>query len=407
MSTLNVANILNPTSSGSPVTNIAMDTSGNVSLGAGLTVPGATVLNGSFKPPYSFIRNRIINGNMTFDQRNEGAVITATTTATVTYVLDRWAYYISAGSKFSMARYAMSPVTPVSYQLQYYLGVISLSAYTPGTSDYFAVEQPIEGYNVSDLGWGTTNAESVTLSFYVFSSISGTHSGALTNSARNRSYPFVFNVDSPGVWQRVSVTIPGDTTGTWLTTNGAGIRVRFNMGAGSSFLGAASTWASANYVGATSSVNVVATSAATFYVSGVQFEDGTVATPYEENLYSHELLSNQRYYQKSFAQGTAPAQNAGLVGAVTFGQIVAASTAMAAGPIQLRPTMRATPTTITFYNPSAANAQARNITVPADFTVTTAVNSGETGFGFTATTAAATAAGNQCAVHYTVDAEIV
>ena len=405
MSTLNVANILNPASSGSPTTNIAMDTSGNVSLGNGLTVPGATVLNGSFKPPYSFIRNRIINGNMTFDQRNEGTAVSATTTATLTYILDRWAYYVSTGSKFTMGRYSMSLVTSISYPFQYYLGIISSSAYVPASSDYFAIEQPIEGYNISDLGWGTTLAESVTLSFSVFSSITGTHSGALTNSARNRSYPFVFNVNAPGVWQNVSVTIPGDQAGTWLTTNGAGIRVRFNMGAGSSFLGAASTWASANYVGSSSSVNVVSGASATFYVTGVQLEDGAVATPFEENLYGHELLANQRYYQKSFSQGTAPAQNAGLVGALTFGQISAAS-ALMAWNVSLRPTMRTTPTTVTFYNPSAANALARNITVPSDFTTTTAVNTGETGFGFTATSPAATTAGNQCAVHYTVDAEI-
>jgi hypothetical protein len=346
---------------------------------------------------------------MAIDQRFNGAVQTATVLATQTYVVDRWAYQVSAASKFTIAQYAMSttPITAVSYPFTNYLGAISLTAYTPATSDYFYIEQPIEGSNTSDLGWGTVNAENVTLSFYVYASASGTYSGALTNNARTRSYPFSFVVPTPATWVRLSVTVPGDQTGAWIqNATGAGIRVRFNLGAGSTFVGASGAWASANYVGATGAIGIVSTSAAFLYITGVQLEDGSVATPYEEPLEAVQLVNCQRYYQKSFNLGTAPAQNAGLVGAVTFGQIVAASTAMAAGPIQLRPTMRATPTTITFYNPSAANAQARNITVPSDFTVTAAVNSGETGFGFTATAPAATAAGNQCAVHYTVDAEI-
>ena len=386
-----------------------LDASGNVIFGAGTTIPGTMTASGNFVPPYSFFRNRVINGNMAIDQRFNGAVQTATVLNTLTYVIDRWAYQVSAASKFTLAQYAMSttPANTVSYPFTNYLGAISLSAYTPATSDFFYVEQPIEGSNTSDLGWGTINAENVTLSFYVYASASGTYSGAVTNNAKTRSYPFSFTVATPATWARVVVTIPGDQTGAWLqNSTGAGIRVRFNLGAGSTFTGASGAWASANYVGANATVGIVATSAAFIYITGVQLEDGSVATPYEEPLEAVQLVNCLRYYQKSFPQTVAAAQNAGLTGALTFGQIVAASTATAGGPVFFKVTMRATPTTLTLYNPSAANAQIRNVTVPSDFTLSTAVNTSDSGFGFTATAPAATAAGNQCAFHYAADAEI-
>ena len=246
--------------------------------------------------PYT-LKNRIINGSMQIDQRNAGASVTITDTANNTYTLDRWFAYGQIASKFSVQQNAGS-VTP-STGFTNYLGVTSLSAYTVGAGEVFVIGQQVEGLNVSDLAWGTASAKTVTLSFQVYSSLTGTFGGALQNSAQNRSYPFSYTVSSANTWTTVSVTIAGDTTGTWLTTNGVGIRIFFSLGVGATNSGTAGSWAGATYWSATGATSVVGTNGATFYITGVQLEQNTSATPFERRLYDKEFISCQRYYETS------------------------------------------------------------------------------------------------------------
>jgi len=241
------------------------------------------------------MRNRIINGDMRIDQRNAGASVTITNTADRTYLLDRWAAYTSVTSKFSVQQDAGAVTPPVGFND--YLGVTSLSSYSSGSADEFFIQQRIEGYNIADLAWGTASAKTVTLSFQVRSSLTGTFSGAIANSAGNRAYVFSYSIPTANTWTTISVTITGDTSGTWLTTNGTGLRLTFNLGSGSSSLGTAGSWGSTNFNGATGSVSVVGTNGATFYITGVQLEIGTSATPFERRLYNQELGNCQRYYQ--------------------------------------------------------------------------------------------------------------
>jgi len=240
-------------------------------------------------------RNRIINGAMVINQRG----FSGTVTTDDTYTLDRWSARSSASSKFSVSQNAGSITPPVG--LVNYLGVTSLSAYSVSSTDYFAISQIIEGYNVADLNFGSANAKTITLSFQVYSSLTGTFSGALLNDGRDRVYPFTYTISSANTWTTISVTLAGDISGTWTTTNGAGLYVRFCLGAGSTRLATAGSWqtTAGAIFGATGTTSVVGTSGATFYITGVQLEAGTTASPFEYRQYGTELQLCQRYYFQS------------------------------------------------------------------------------------------------------------
>jgi hypothetical protein len=277
-------------------TVVVSDGSGNASVSGNFTVAGTLTASGDLVPSSSFKRNRIINGNMVVDQRNAGASVTAVDNG---YTLDRWQTYSGAASKFSVQQ--QTSVVPTGFT--YALKVTSSSAYTAAAGEAFSVNQNIEGYNVADLGFGTANAKTITISFWVYSSLTGTFGAAIRNANASRSYPFSYSISSANTWEQKTVTIVGDTTGTWTTTNGIGIAMSFNLGSGSNFLATANAWNSNFSVGVTGNVSVVGTSAATFYITGVQLEVGTKATPYEMQIYSDQLTQCQRYYEKVYIKG--------------------------------------------------------------------------------------------------------
>jgi hypothetical protein len=240
------------------------------------------------------MKNRIINGAMMIDQRNAGAAVTIGA-ASGTYTIDRWRAYSDQASKFSVQQNAGSVTPPVGFIN--YLGVTSLSAYSVGASEIFNIAQRVEGFNISDLAWGTANAQSVTLSFWVRSSLTGTFGGAFRNSAGNRCYPFSYTISSANTWEQKTVTVAGDTAGTWLTNNGIGILLNFSLGSGSSVSGAAGAWTSSDVFSATGATSVVGTNGATWYITGVQLEKGSTATSFDYRPYGTELALCQRYYQ--------------------------------------------------------------------------------------------------------------
>jgi hypothetical protein len=280
---------------------------------------------------YTLFRNRIINGAMMIDQRNAGASVTGNNG---TFGVDRWATETSEASKLSMQQDAGAVTPPVGFTD--YLGLTSSSAYTVTSGQTFNLYQRIEGLNITDLAWGTANAKTVTLSFWVRSSLTGTFGGAIQNNGNDRSYPFTFTINSANTWEYETVTIPGDTTGTWLTNNGIGIRVRFNLGAGSSISGTAGVWSSSDFRSATGATSVVGTNGATFYLTGVQLEVGSFATTFERRPYTTELQLCQRYYYK--LKGTAGGQYF----AASFNE----STTQANGTVFFPVTMRTNPTAL-------------------------------------------------------------
>lgn len=236
-------------------------------------------------------RNRIINGAMTIDQRNAGASVTPTDGA---YTLDRWQVAASQTSKFTVQQNAGSVTPPPGFTN--YLGCTSTSAYSVISTDIFCIKQRIEGFNTSDFAWGTSSAQPVTLSFWVRSSLTGTFGGSIQNSAQNRSYPFTYTISSANTWEYKTVSLVGETTGTWLSTNGIGVEVYFILGAGSNRMGTPNAWASSNFQAPTGATSVVGTNGATFYITGVQLEEGTAASPFEFRQYGTELALCQRYY---------------------------------------------------------------------------------------------------------------
>lgn len=251
-------------------------------------------------------KNRIINGDMRIDQRNAGANVTAG----YGYSVDRWQVdsYGGQGGKINQQQNAGSVTPPAGFTN--YLGLTSTSAFSVGSGDGIVLNQRIEGFNCADLGWGTANAKTVTLSFWVRSSLTGTFGGALVNQAGNRSYPFNYTISSANTWEYKTVTIAGDTTGTWNTNNAGCIQVNFGLGVGTTYSGTAGAWAAAYYGSPTGATSVVGTSGATFYITGVQLEKGSTATAFDYRSFGHELQLCQRYYEKSHNLATAPADGA-------------------------------------------------------------------------------------------------
>jgi len=255
-----------------------------------LSVDKITDSEGSvFSPSSALFRNRIINGDMRIDQR--GGTITVNNLA-VFYGIDRFSGVGQAtDGVFTMVQDTSAPSGFVN-SLKVTVTTADASI---GDSQYYTVQQLIEGTNVSDLAWGSASAKTVTLSFWVRSSVTGTFGGSLRNANGDRSYPFTYTISVADTWEQKSVTIAGDTSGTWLTTTGVGIRVNFGIGTGSSGVGTAGAWAGANYFSTTGSTNLISTLNATWFVTGVQLEVGSVATPFERRPYGTELALCQRY----------------------------------------------------------------------------------------------------------------
>ena len=259
----------------------------------GITTP-TTNSTAEYVTSVTGFKNRIINGNMAIDQRNAGASVTPASTSN-TFIVDRWSIYPSQASKLTAQQNAGSVTPPTGYNN--YLGVTSSSAYAPLTSDIFILRQNIEGFNTNDLGWGTANAQSVTLSFKVYSNLTGTFGGAIGSANNSASYPFTYSIPVANTWTTISISIIGATIGSWATTNLSSLEVRLGLGCGTAVSGTAGSWSTTAYFSATGAVSVVGTSGATFYITGVQLEKGSTATSFDYRPYGTELALCQRYFE--------------------------------------------------------------------------------------------------------------
>ena len=250
-------------------------------------MPISRLLPASFEQPNPV--NYIINSDMEVSQRG-----TSFTTASGygDYTLDRWMSGHTVTGKFSIAQVVDAPTG-----FKYSLKATSASAYTVGTNEEFVIRQKIEGTNCVPLALGTASAKTVTLSFWVKSSLTGTFSGAFLNSAEDRCYVFTYAISSASTWEKKEVTVALDTSGTWLTSSGIGLNLYFSLGAGSGLQASAGSWISTKDLTTSSSVNLVGTNAATWQITGVVLNEGSKAETFYET-YAETFQKCLRYFNR-------------------------------------------------------------------------------------------------------------
>lgn len=301
--------------------------------------------------PISGARNRIINGDMRIDQRNAGASVTVNLSQ-VFYGVDRW---ISGGiTSNGVFTIQQNTSAPSGFTNSTKVTVTTADS-SISTSYTYNFQQRIEGFNTADLGYGTSSAKTITLSFWTRSSLTGTFGGSLQNGAQNYSYPFTYSISSVDTWEYKTITIPGPTSGTWSTDNSSGIIVMFSIGAGSGVKGTSGSWAATQYYSATGAIDLISTLNSTWYVTGVQLEAGTVATPFERRSFGQELALCQRYFCKSSNPEVVAINGAGYTTDGMFYSGTASLYGSASGYVQaimFPVSMRTTPSTITFITTS-------------------------------------------------------
>ena len=306
------------------------------------TVQGTQFLQGTdYLSPYQGFRNKIINGDMRVDQRASAS--TAVTTSN--YVTDRWYVEDGCDAVFSSQQ---STDVPTGQGFAKSLKVTATTADASiGSTQFAAITQHIEGHNFANLAWGSANAKQVVVSFWVKATVTGTYSLTLYNNGASRSIPTAYTISASNTWEKKTVVIAGDTSGTWLTDTGRGVSVNFYTALGSSYLGTSGVWNGSSIYGVTGQANAWASVNNVFAVTGVQLEEGGVATPFEQRPIGTELALCQRYYQKSYNQDVAVPTNFQQPGIVVGGKTSVANNEFIA-QTRFPVSMRTSPTIVIY-----------------------------------------------------------
>ena len=340
-------------------------------------------------------RNLIINGDMSIDQRNSGA--SQTIASANTYYIDRFLAREVTDGALTIDQDTTSPD-----DFTHSMKITTTTADSSLSSTQRAyVVQKIEGYNISKLAFGTSSAKSITISFYVRSSLTGTFSGSILNEGENRSYVFEYTINSADTWERKTITIAGDTSGTWDTDNTVGLLIYFSMGMGSTYSGTAGAWSGNQLFASTGSTNLIGTLNATWYMTGLQIEEGTSASDFEFLPYDVNLRRCQRYYHKTYNDTTAPG-TVTTVGAVQTGT-TATSTYV---PMQyFYPVrMRSAPTFTAYSSATGTSGKFDSNAPSGDHNIGTG-NIGVSNANFSSSTTSISATG-YIRAHFEADAEL-
>jgi len=278
---------------------------------------------------YYGFKNRIINGGQVINQRN------ATVTTASTYVTDRW--QVDNLTTSGAVSFAQNSTAPAGFTNSLKITVTTADA-AVAASDIVEFRQWIEGYNTADFSFGSASAGTFTVSFWVNSSVTGTYGVSFRNSASDRVYVSTYTISAANTWEQKTITVAGDTTGTWLTDNGRGLGITFCVMGGSNFQGTAGAWGATNNRTTSAQANLLATISNTFYITGVQLEKGSTATSFDYRPYGTELALCQRYFQKVSGSINGSAYQ-------FFAVLTYENASNCFGAIALRATMRTQPTT--------------------------------------------------------------
>jgi len=261
-------------------------------------------------------KNRVINGDMRIDQRNVGGAVSGITNGGG-YAVDRFVTYNQSSGNYTAQQVSDGP-PGFRNSLRVTVATAASSATASWTS---FILQYIEGFNVADLNGGTSAPSTVTLSFWVKSSVAGIMPLCINNGA-TRQFNTTYTINAANTWEKKFVTLTLDTAGTWNSTNGRGLGIAWGLGSGSSFtnstLSTLNTWQGESpqpnfYYSTSNSVQFGTNLNATFQLTGVQLEEGRVATPFEFIHYQQELALCQRYCYNAIQQGTQGSTCNGLI----------------------------------------------------------------------------------------------
>ena len=344
-----------PALDGSALTGI------NTAFGSGTSVNTTGIITATAFVSDTALSNRniITNGKADVFQRVLGGSQVTCNSGSNFYCMDRW--YARGESSLGVFNLIQQDISSEGQGALHAIRVNVTTNVTPGGGDVYKIAQRIEGKNIGHLSFGTSNAKTITLSFLVKSSVTGTHGGSLMNSAQNRSFPFTYTINSANTWESKSITIPGDTGGTWVINTGIGLELNFDIGSGSAKRGSAGgTQIAARAEGASGTVQLISTSSANWYVTKVQIEEGPVATPFEHRSFEDELRRCERYYQV-LAESKA---DSGVSNISTHGGNFY-------GVIQLHTVMRASPSLVVSNFTNAFRAYGNQGTNPSTLTLNT------------------------------------
>lgn len=361
-------------------------------------------------------RNRIFNGAMVFDQRNEG-LPKLVNSVTTTYGPDRFYGRTSnnPGGTFTITRISTNVAQGFSYCLQYHVTKVSSSTVS---TDTYHIGTNIEGNMIADIGWGTPkvpkdilwgdiDAKPLTLSFWVMSSTAGVYSGAVSNYRASTSYPFQYTINVSSAWEYKTINIPNRQTDTFQVDNSTGLRISWDLGSGTNNRGTAGAWNSSDNLGASGSTKLIQVAGSTWSMTGVQIEISSTATSFEYRPYITELTYCQRYYEKTFPIGTRPQQNVGsTIGAAHFRPYVTGISSTYMYLWRFATQMRTLPTG-TCFNPNNTNSNWRNLNDNADSGTCNfnADSPGDWNINVQDSQTANDAINENIAVHVTVDAD--
>jgi hypothetical protein len=280
------------------------------SNGDTLVADSSTSTGLSYQGNYAAGKNKFINGNMAMAQRGAAAITVAA--GVRTYGPDRSFGTLTGAGVFTVEQVVDAPAAANAGQYSM-KAVVTTDDTSIAASDQYLLAQFVEGYNFAQFGFGTASAQTVTISFWVKSSITGTFGIAIRNSAANRAYASTYTILAANTWEKKTVTIAGDTSGTWLKDTGIGARVEWTLSAGTDFQTATpNAWTATNDNTTASQTNWMATISNTFQLTAIQIETGSVATAFQTatGTIQGELAACQRYYyeatlyQTGFPAGT-------------------------------------------------------------------------------------------------------